>query len=692
MTSLAFEPPGQGSRLAATLLLSVTTASSAFLLFIVEPMLGRITLPWLGGTPAVWTACMLFFQLALLGGYLYAHLLLARLPLRAAMTLHAGLLFASLALLPVTPDTTAVSAAGHPALAVIALLTRSVGAPFLLLSATAPLIQALAARADAVKRPYALYAWSNLGSLLALATYPILFEPRIGLGAQTRSWSFGYAAVAASIALSGVLVWRRIGPSAAAAPAMARGPAPSALERVTWVGLAALGSALLLSITESMSEDITAAPFVWVLPLALYLVSFIVAFGRPAWTDRRVWLPLLIPAAGVVAWGLQKDEESLVVQLATFSAAALVLFMVAHGELVRLRPGTHLLTSYYLAISVGGAVGGAAVSLLAPILLPVRLELPLAIVCTGVLAWALWLRERRRAGRALRLPLALAALALLAVPAEALRRASFASTHGSAWSERSFFGLLTVWQSAGGDWRRLNHGRIVHGRQNVADDPPVALSYFSKQSGIGLFFRFGESRPPRRVAVVGLGVGTLGAYGRPGDLFRFFELDPGVEKAARRWFTFLSKGRARNEVVLGDARLSLAHERDEPPYDLIVLDAFTGDAIPAHLLTREAFALYARRLGPRGVVAVHISNRHLDLGPVLRAHATAGGYSFSTVVSKADSEAGINRARWILLSRDPDLPRWLRGLGVSADKESDEAIDWTDDLAPLLPTLRALRR
>ncbi len=689
MEPAAFEPPVRGGALAAVLL-SATTASSAFLLFVVEPMIGRLTLPALGGAPAVWTACMLFFQLALLGGYLYAHLLLARLPLRAAIALHAGLLVGSLALLPVTPDTATVSASGHPALAVVVLLARSVGGPFLLLSATAPLVQAWAARTAAVRRPYALYAWSNAGSLLALAAYPVVFEPRLGLAAQSRAWSLGYGAIAAAIALTGAFVWRRAGAQATSA-GITRGAPPPVVERVAWVGLSALGSALLLAITEAMSEDITAAPFVWVLPLALYLVSFIVAFGRPAWADRRVWLPLFFPAACFVAWALQKDEQSLVVQLASFSAAALVFFMVAHGELVRLRPGTERLTGYYLAISVGGAVGGGAVSILAPLLLPVRLELPIAIVCAGACSSALWLRERKRAGRPLSPAIAAALLVLLVSPAEALRRASFSAIAGSQWSQRSFFGLLTVWQSPDGSWRKLNHGRIVHGRQSLDDDESEPLSYYAPRSGVGLYFRFAESRPPRRVAAVGLGVGTLAAYGRPGDLVRFFELDPGVELAARRFFTFLPKSRARTEVVLGDARLSLAHERDEAPYDLIVLDAFTGDAIPAHLLTREAFALYQRRLTPRGVIAVHVSNRHLDLGPVVRAHAVAGGLSFSTVVSPGDLDSGINRARWLLLTEDPDLPRWLRGLGLSADKESEETLLWTDDLAPLLPTLRVLR-
>ncbi len=663
------------------------TFLSAFLVFLVQPMLGRFVLPWFGGGPSVWTVCMLFFQAGLLGGYAYAHLLVARLPFRRGVALHLGAVALSLLTLPITP---APSGDGPPTLGILGVLVGSVGVPYALLSATAPLLQAWAARG--VREPWRLYAWSNAGSLLALLAYPLAVEPTLGRVGQTWVWSGAYAVLAALLALCGRAAWRA---RDVEARAQAAAP-PTAGQRALWVALSACASVYLVATTDALTEDLSAAPFLWVLPLALYLLTFILCFGRPQWMKRAWLVPLLVVTLPVQGWALyQATSFPIFGQIALQGAAMFVACLVLHGEMVRLRPAPAHLTGFYLLTSLGGALGGLFVGVIAPLVLPMRIELHLAMIGTGLLVVAVFWREHRQ--REFRnepwwvWPVALAPMALLGW---FLWGRIDDTRAGAIWLHRNFFGVLQVKEAPsflpGGPSRRLVHGRIAHGRQFTDERRGEPISYYGHDSGVGQYFAWASTSPPRNVGVVGLGVGTVAAFGRPGDTMTFFEINPDVERAARALFTYLEDSRARVDVVLGDARKTLEHKPDRP-FDALVLDAFSSDAIPAHLLTREAFALYFERLTPGGVLVVNISNRHLDLRPVVRAHAAALGLEVSEVTADGEFRLGLHRSRWLLVTRDPALRRWLGDRNRLDPHTPVELLDWTDDFTPLLPLLRALR-
>ncbi len=640
----------------------------AGLLFLVQPVLARFVLPWFGGAPAVWTTCLLFFQAALLLGYGYAHWL-HRLG-RRGVHLHLGLLCASLLLMPVTPDASwKPSGDEWPTARLLALLASTAGVPYVLLAATAPLVQAqAAARSDA--RPYRLYAWSNAGSLIALAAHPLLLEPALGARAQTLAWSAGYGVFAA------LLWWALRG--AVDAP---RGPAraPRHRDRALWFGLSACGSALLLAVSDAIAEDLSVTPLLWVLPLSLYLLSFVVAFAGDRWTARALTGPGLVVALGLLWWVLHLGYKvGWALQLGAWSGALFVACLALHGELARARPGPSHLTGYYLWLSAGGAFGGLVVAVVAPLLVPQRLELHGILLCAWLLYGVAWLRGGLPAfgAREGRVALVVAGGLLLsgALGYDAWRR-----IRGAEVLTRSFFGVLKVKEYGEGE-RRVRHlldGRISHGFQYLDEarrGEPTA--YFHRHSGVGEVL--GAPAGPRRVGVLGLGVGTLASYARPGDAWRFYEINPDVVRVARSAFSYLEDAAASVEVVVGDARLAL--EREAPQgFDVLVVDAFSGDAIPTHLLTDEAMRLYLRHLAPEGVLAINVSNRHAELPRVVVEHARRLGLG---VVSRRTSERyptlGWYRAHWLLLAARP----------LVGEAPEGEPVEWTDDFAPVLPILR----
>lgn len=656
-------------------LFALTAFLGAALVFAVQPMLAAFVLPWFGGSPAVWTTSLLFFQALLLAGYAYAHGV-ARLG-RRGVHLHLTLLALSLLTLPITPgaawrppDPTA------PTARLLALLAASVGLPYLLLSATAPLLQARWAAAS-TRSPYPLYAWSNAGSLLALAVFPLAIAPALGALHQTHGWSLAYAAFA--LLLGGALWTTRH--HAPAAPATG-GPAPTRFDRLAWVGFSACGTALLMSVSDAITQDLSVTPLFWVVPLLLYLATFVICFGRPQLASRAVFGPLLVIALGALAWVLHEGwRAAWWAQLGTYCGGLFAGCMLCHGELVRHRPGPAHLTAFYLWISAGGALGGLFVAVLAPLLFPMHLELHVALLGTWALFGAVLLRAVRARPFARTGATRAAVLTLGALLAAALGHHAWGRLRGDTELHRSFFGTLQVKRyvlpKSGRTVVHLLDGRISHGYQIEGDPRPTA--YFVPESGIGQVLS--RPGPPRRVGIVGLGVGTLAAYGRPGDTFRFYELNPDVAAVARAHFTFLAESAAVVDVVLGDGRLAIAREVDEPPLAVLALDAFSGDAIPTHLITREAIALYLERLAPDGILAVNVSNRHADLTRVVRAHAARFSLNLAWIRAEASSPLGPYRSDWMLLSRAP--------LPVEGDPPGEGApVEWTDDHAPVLTLLR----
>jgi SAM-dependent methyltransferase len=669
------------------ILYATTIFLSAFLLFQVQPLIAKIILPWFGGTAAVWTICMLFFQLLLLAGYVYSHAYVhSRTPKRRY--LHIAMLVLAVGTLPLAANAAwKPSGGGNPTLLILGLLATTVGLPYFMLSTTGPLVQAWYARSHR-GAPYRLFALSNLGSMLALVSYPLIVEPLLALGRQTAIWSAGFVLFALTCAL---LSWRSRDTQAGVS-STAPSENPTVGARIMWASLACCASALLLAFTSHMTLNIAAIPFLWVLPLALYLLSFVLCFEASGWYRRWLFLPLLAAGLAGVCVTLDRANPKLWAQIPLYSATLFAACMVCHGELVRSKPHPRHLTGFYLMLALGGAMGGVLVGLVAPAVFDDLYELPLAMFALCVLASAALLRDRasplhgrwRFAGR----------LALL-VPTVALGvvlvRIYGAESADLRLTSRNFYGVLKVRDTGEGPeaMRALSHGTIIHGKQFL--DPQRRswpTSYYGKTSGIGLAITDAGARGPIRVGVVGLGAGTLAAYGRHGDVFRFYDINPKVVELAHSEFSFLDDSHARIELAVGDARLSL--ERESPQnFDVLALDAFSSDSIPVHLLTIEAFATYLRHLKPGGILAVHISNRYLDLVPVVQQAARHLSLDLREVQNEDDEDAGVYRSDWMLLSRSARAfasPLWAdAALPV---EEARQVRLWTDDYSDLYRILK----
>ncbi|MDR3415973.1 MAG: fused MFS/spermidine synthase [Nevskia sp.] len=666
----------------------VTILAGAFLLFQIQPLIARLIMPWFGGSAAVWTTCMLFFQVTLLAGYAYAHWL-ARLAGTRQAAIHLALLTASLLCLPVLPSTWWKPAGpDDPMLRIAGLLAATVGLPYFLLASTSPLLQSWYSRTRRGAIPYRFFALSNAGSMAGLLSYPVLVEPNLSTREQAWSWSIAYAGFAVTC---GAMAWRARGGSTVgqSLPAFA-GPAPPARERLLWLALAACASALLLGVTAHLTQNVAAAPFLWVLPLALYLLSFILCFDGDRWYRRGVFLPLGVLALPAMAcaiafhvWWLHTIRAT----VALFGAATFVVFMVCHGELARRRPDAAHLTGFYLMVSAGGALGGVLIGLAAPQLFNALYDLPLLIGLIALLFCALlWLEQRRVFGAALAGALTLGLWGFLALDLWA----SFAHQRLLA---RNFYGALAVQDkethTALGPVRILRHGVINHGAQFLLpQNRRLPTTYFGESSGVGLALRTVQKRGPMHVGVIGLGTGTLLAYARPQDSYRVYEINPLVLQIAHTQFSFLDDCPAPHQVVLGDARLSL--EREPPQqFDLLVLDAFSGDAIPVHLLTREAFRLYWQHLKPDGVLAVHVSNSYLRLWPVVaQASAETGKTARLVHDIHDDKDRASSTSDWVLVTSSP-------GFFASEGLERAQEIEtlpglrtWTDDYSNLYRILR----
>ncbi len=692
-------------------LFPITIGLSAFLLFQVQFILAKLILPWFGGASSVWTTCMLFFQTALLLGYGYAHWLSeTSLPKRqrnlhvAALGLAVLVLLCRLALWPspITPsDSWKPPAAGSPIPQILLLLLVSVGLPYIALAATGPLLQSWYARIRPGEPPYRLYALSNIGSLAGLLTYPVLVEPALSVTTQGRVWAIGFglfasgcAAAAGSFASSPV-------PNAGALTPAVEPPPPASVRRL-WFGLSAVPSILLLATTNQMCQEVAVIPFLWVLPLSLYLVSLIVCFEYERLYKRALWTgALFLAAAGatvVLFLGISVDIR---IQIGVYAVCLFVYCMVCHGELVRLKPGPAHLTSFYLTVAAGGAAGGLFTGLVAPALFPSFWELPLALFLGWRLLATLLVRDPNawiRTGRWARLKRSGLSLWLLALGG-ALAFQAWEGIQDSVYVRRNFFGVLRILRDQrsklGGAILKLRHGRITHGMQyQEARLRRLPTTYYGEESGVGLALARHPRRlggAPLRVGVVGLGTGTLAAYCQPGDVFRFYEINPKVIELsveASSIFTYLRDAPGDTRVVLGDARLSM--ERQEPQdFDVLALDAFSSDSIPVHLLTREAFALYLRHLRkPDGIIAVHISNRYLNLKPVVQRLAEVFGLAGLTISSKKADER-VWSSDWILVSSRAGtfLDKSFQDAGRPLDGGPRRPL-WTDNYSNLWQVLK----
>jgi hypothetical protein len=684
---------------------ALTIFLSAFLLFQVQPLLGKYILPWFGGSPAVWTTCMLFFQLLLLAGYLYAHLITRYLVQRKQVVFHIGLIAAALLLLPIAPDTGYKPAGDdNPTLRILFILTTSVGLPYFLLATTGPLLQAWFRLLFSGTSPYRLYALSNAGSLLALLSYPFVVEPLLRLQTQSVLWSLGLGVFGALCAFCALKTWKiqpkpfynGSSPEAVSCDGPRR---PGPTTALLWLALSACGSVLLLAVTNQICADIAVVPFLWILPLSLYLVTFILCFENANFYFRPVFWPLLIIAVGAMLWLLDEGVDLAIhTQVLGYSGGLFVLCMVCHGELVRLKPHPRDLTFFYLMVSAGGALGGLFVTVTAPTFFPIYLELHIGLWACCALAMAAFWYERRLAQRRTRPWLAWAYLLIclvsLGLLGDSLRRNARQTIADSLLLTRNFYGILrvAVYNPKNPELMNytLQHGRISHGCQFVAEDRRrQAITYYSDRSGVGLALLNMPRRSGLRVGVVGLGAGTIAAYGRENDRFTFYEINPAVIDIATSRFTYLSDSFAACDIVLGDARISL--ERQPPQnFDILILDAFNSDAIPVHLLTLESFAMYLGHLKKGGVIAVHITNRHLDLAPVMETLADHFGLATALIDSDSDEEEEIDEATWMLMTRSSAFLSIEDILDATSteNKDARRRILWTDDFSNLFQILK----
>ncbi len=682
------------------ILYALTIFVSAFLLFLIQPVIAKQILPWFGGSAAVWTTCLVFFQCALLAGYLYSDLTTRKLKARRQAILHMGLIAVALILLPIIPDV-AWKPQGdeQPSLRILLLLTATIGLPYFLLATTSPLVQAWFARSYPDASPYRLFALSNLASMLALVGYPFVFEPWISTRQQAIGWSIGFGLFAALIAASAWFGLRATGPQEpATVPAdttvtPAGGadtpPPPSAWQKLVWIMFSGLGSVLLLAVSNHLTQNISSIPLLWLAPLVLYLVTFILCFDGKGWYQRTLFLPMLGATIIAMSWTLADKEMHFMLywQIGLFLAGLFIACMVCHGELVERKPHPAHLTTFYLMVSVGGALGSLLVGVVAPLTLPAYFELEIAIVLLAIMATASLWKVFHVGFVGIGAAVCVFALAAAIYTIDQFREGAVVMT-------RNFYGTLRVkeYNPPNVEYRKrsLVHGAILHGEQYV--DPPYnrsATTYYKAKSGIGRILLLKEKLNPdvpRKVGIVGLGTGTIAAYGNKGDVFRFYDINPQVVTIANRDFTYLRESEAKIEISLGDARLNL--EREPPhQFDVLAIDAFSSDSIPVHLITLEAVEIYQKHMKPDGVIAFHVSNRFLDLKPVVQMIAEKRGLAVGWVRDTYDD--GSTTSDWILLTKAKNLllkPDILEATYIVPPEPGWRV--WTDDFNNLVQVMK----
>lgn len=678
-------PKPQGATVRLRFLFSGAVFLGAFLLFLVEPVAAKQLLPWLGGSAAVWITCLVFFQTALLCAYLYAHWLTRS----SRWSLHL-LLLALAAVASLAWAARSIGQGGgsqHPVTTVFAALSVWIGLPFLMLGATSPLLQFWWHRLQSAGIPYRLFALSNLASLLALGLYPILIEPHLTLQAQRIAWAVGFAAFAL---LSASLTWRvrsAAGPAEQAPVDEPDAPAAPLSHKVLWV-LLPMGAAMqLAAVTSHLTSNIAAIPLLWILPLAVYLITIILAFQFPWIFPRALATRLLAVMLGGLAYMLAQANVSLPLRISIlfFLLETLISCLFLHTEAYALRPRrASESTLFYLLFAAGGALGSFLIGIASPLIFRFNYDLAITFLVTALLALAVtW-----RSGWSQRMLWSAASIMLAVL----LSWIHIAYQRDTIAAVRNFYASLRVKENhgyPGATLRTLTNGTIQHGTQIFGTDAlrKMPTTYYAEDSGVGLALRFCCGDRPRNIGVIGLGAGTLAAYGRPGDHITFYEINPGVAPIAENVFTYLRDSAAQVQIVNGDGRLSLSREAPQH-FDVLVIDAFSGDAIPLHLLTTQAVTIYRRHLAPGGILAFHISNQHVDLEPAIALLAKAAGMQARRVTSYANDERGEFTARWMLLTDNAAFfaqPQVAPHLWVPRAKPGLRL--WTDDYSALLPVL-----
>ena len=687
---------------------AVAIFTGALLLFLVQPIMSKMILPWFGGAPNVWTTCMLFFQTVLVLGYLYAHILATRLSPKSQFGLHCLLLFVSVLSLPILVNESWKPEGGEdPVLQILMLLSATVGLPYFLLSSTGPLVQSWFAARLPGQSPYRLYALSNVGSMLALISFPFLVEVLLDSNGQSWMWTLIYVFYSAVILFVGWQYKNVNGNTLSDHKAESEGQSISRMHVTGWFLFPAMASVMFLAITNYLCQDVAVIPFLWISPLAIYLLSFILCFDHPRWYNRRFFASLSVLGITYISLLYYRDIADIFLfnpiglenlltdlydnMLLRFIVALGVLFsicMMCHGELTRCKPEAGRLTQFYLSISVGGALGGLFVSVVCPLVFTGYVEYHLGLVAAFLIAAVILIKEVIGKGS-----LKQACITLLVGLAAGLNV-------GAQWdilqvdriaASRNFYGTLRVVQKdelgVMPAQRRLVHGRIIHGVQ-LADTGQhgTPTSYYNAESGVATTLKLMHEREAIHVGVVGLGVGTLVTYGREDDQYTFFEINPAVVDYANEHFTFLSKTKAQVNTIVADGRLGL-ESLDEEVLDLLVIDAFSSDSIPAHLLTVEAMEIYQRVVKDNGLIALHLSNNHLNLLPVVVNAADHLRLAVRAFKTPGNPEVAADNALWVVVGEDQNVMQQLRTMGVGGYTPSVQDAKhvplWTDKYSSL---------
>lgn len=671
----------------------LATISGAFLLFQIQPVIAKYILSWFGGIPSVWTVCMLFFQIVLLFGYGYAYLLSKFLRPDSQAMIHILVLGIAWFCLPVSPEAYRHWATSDtPTLSILLFLSFSIGFPYFILSSTSPLIQSWFALTNPGPSPYRLYAFSNVGSLLALITYPFLFEPLLFLTTQTTLWSWGMRIFILFYIFLSLPLMKK----GKAIPIVLDCKSSGSGNFFLWLGFPCLSVILLLSFTNKICEEIAVIPFLWILPLSLYLLSFILCFDKPKWYSRRIYgIAFITMSLGICLIHFLFSYISLFFQVVVYSCALFSGCMACHGELVRLKPSPKHLTLFYLTISLGGSMGGILVAIIAPLFFMDYWEFPLGILATLLLLFVVFFQDRnsplskgknRRAWAFLITAFGIIFMAFYFYHARFLPN--------TLQKIRNFYGIVSVYEfsTETEPYHVMQHGIVTHGIQ--AKNLPYRLqpaSYFSEKSGIGKAFHFLETKNNRHIGILGLGIGSLAGYAKKGDRFRFYEINPVVRDiACGPHFTYLAETKAQVEIVLGDGRISLEKEKNQQ-FDLLVMDAFSGGTIPVHLLTKEAFEIYFQHLQEDGIIAINISNRHFDFMPVVYSiaiHFKKECIFIEDIPSTYSQNTLLKHSLWCLIHKNRHFSEKLSAQKIKKNFLERSFPIWTDNYVSLLKILK----
>jgi hypothetical protein len=682
---------------------------SAFLLFQVQPLIAKLILPYFGGGAAIWTACLLFFQAFLLLGYFYAHCLTHLKSVKKQLSIHLILIVCSVLFLPIGIQSFGTfSPSTSPLHNILLLLTISIGLPYFILSSTGPLIQRWLTYIEVGKLPYQLYSLSNLGSLLALISFPFLFEPLFSTTQQSNYWTLGYVIYALMMV---TLLWKMSKLSLSSQQVHKRDKevenhdSAPLLDKILWIALAMVGVILLVATTNAMTQNVPPVPFLWILPLCLYLLTFIISFHSPKWYVREYWFALFVLTAclALLMYFIGSGFD-IISQVVIYASILFIACMICHGELARLKPLVEQLTLFYLFMSLGGFLGSAFVAFIAQNIFDQFLEFPLAIIGVFVLlALSIYSQQRTRLKKQTWLVTSNLILAISFMGGLFYLNSLFIKTNVA--SERNFYGILSVKDVEINNkiQRRLIDGTTSHGTQSLeSGEEAIPLSYYRKNTGVALVLeqltkqRLDEGRHQKiNAGFVGLGAGTLAAYGNEGDHYVFYELNPAVIFAAQNYFSYLKDSAANIELVLGDGRVSLQKQLDDlgsQQFDTLVIDAFSGDSIPQHLLTQEALLLYFKHLKHDGVLAIHISNSHLNLTPLVRGLASVLNKEIIYVETNANKENEHN-VQWVLLTNnrlflDNARIKVYRRDWPSESVDQNKKVIWTDEHSDLLSVLK----